>query len=285
MEINKKKIKNFSSPYIIAEIGINHNGSIDLAKTLIEIAKNCGCNAVKFQKRDIDVVYTKEELSRERKSIYGTTNGDLKRGLEFSEKEYCELFKYAAEKEIDCFASPWDCNSVDFLEKFNPCCYKIASASLTDIKLLDKIAKTEKPVILSVGMSTVDEIDIALQHLNKENLAILSCTSTYPTPDEEVNLNCIKTLMQKYPDIPVGYSGHESDILPSIIACSLGAAIIERHVTVSKDIWGSDQKSSLEPRELKELVHNIKRVTTLLGDGKIKVFSGEIPIRDKLRRY
>ena len=284
MKINNKVISS-NSPYIIAEIGINHNGSVDLAKMLIEIAVDCGCDAVKFQKRDIDKVYTKEELEKERISVFGKTNGDLKRGLEFSYQEYCELFSYAKEKKIDIFASPWDCNSVDFLEKFDPCCYKVASASLTDIKLLEKIKDTGKPVIISTGMSKELEIDNAIKIFDKKKLAILSCTSTYPTEDNEINLNKMLTLKEKYKDIPVGYSGHERDILPSLIATALGATIIERHITISKKVWGSDQKASLEPKELKELVENIKRVKTIMGDGKIKVYDNELPIIEKLRRY
>lgn len=284
MRINNKIISS-NSPYIIAEIGINHNGSVALAKMLIDIAVDCGCDAVKFQKRDIDKVYTKEELEKERISVFGKTNGDLKRGLEFSYQEYCNLFSYAKEKKIDIFASPWDCNSVDFLEKFNPCCYKVASASLTDIKLLEKIKATGKPVIISTGMSNELEIDNAIKIFDKNKLAILSCTSTYPTEDNEINLNKMITLMKKYKDIPVGYSGHEKDILPSLIATALGATIIERHVTISKNIWGSDQKASLEPKELKELVENIKRVKTIMGDGKIKVYDNELPIIAKLRKY
>lgn len=284
MKINNKVISS-DNPYIIAEIGINHNGSIDLAKMLIDIAVDCGCDAVKFQKRDINKVYTKEELANERISVFGKTNGDLKRGLEFSYDEYSILFSYAKEKNIDIFASPWDCNSVDFLEKFDPCCYKVASASLTDIKLLEKINATGKPVIISTGMSNELEIDNAIKMFDKTKLAILSCTSTYPNEDNEINLNKMITLREKYKDIPVGYSGHEKDILPSLIATALGATIIERHITISKNIWGSDQKASLEPTELKELVENIKRVKTIMGDGKIQVYDNEIPIIAKLRRY
>ena len=285
MKINNRIIENFEKPYIIAEIGINHNGSVDLAKVLIDIAAESGCHAVKFQKRDIDIVYTKEELSKERKSVFGTTNGDLKRGLELSFEEYNELFEYAKNKNIDIFASPWDCNSVEFLEKLNPCCYKVASASITDIKLLNKIKETGKPVIISTGMSSEKEIDNAINIFDKSNIAILSCTSTYPNEDYEINLNKIKTLMNKYQGIPIGYSGHEKDILPSIIATALGSAIIERHITISKYIWGSDQKASLEPNELKDLVNNINRVMTLMGNGQIMLLDSEQPIKQKLRRY
>ncbi len=285
MKINNREIKNFTKPYVIAEIGINHNGSIALAKMLIDIAVAAKCDAVKFQKRDIDVVYTKEELSKERKSVFGNTNGDLKRGLEFNFAEYQELFNYAKEKGIDIFASPWDSNSVDFLEKLNPSCYKIASASLTDTKLLAKVRATNKPVIISVGMSNASEIDQAVSYFNKDQLAILSCVSTYPTDIKDMNLNKIKTLQAKYPEIPIGYSGHEEGILPTLIATALGAAIIERHITVSKDIWGSDQKASLEPRELQEMVQKIADVKEMLGNGELEIQESEKPIKAKLRRY
>lgn len=285
MKINNREIKNNETPYIIAEIGINHNGDLALAKMMIDIAKDCNCDAVKFQKRTVEIVYTKEELERERKSVFGNTNGDLKKGLEFSEKEYEELFKYANEKNIDIFVSPWDKESVKFIEIFNPCCYKIASACLTDIELLKEIKKTNKPIIISTGMSSESELDNALNIIGRDNICILSCTSTYPTELKDMNLNRIKTLQKKYEDIPIGYSGHEEGILPTLIAVSMGAAIIERHITVSREIWGSDQKASLEPKELKELVEKIKDIQVMMGDGKIRMLDNEKQIKDKLRRY
>ena len=285
MKINDKLIKNGEKPYIIAEIGINHNGDINLAKMLIDIAKDCKCDAVKFQKRTIDAVYSIEELQKERISVFGRTNGDLKRGLEFSDKEYEELFKYAKNKKIDMFVSPWDTDSVDFLEKFNPCCYKIASACLTDIQLLNKIKATNKPIIISTGMSSEEKIKKAIKIVGKQNVCILSCTSTYPTEIRDMNLNKIKALQNKYPSIPIGYSGHEEGILPTLIAVSMGAAVIERHITVSKYIWGSDQVASLEPMELKEMVEKIEDVRLMLGDGKVKMLDNEEPIKRKLRRF
>ena len=282
MKINDRVIENFKKPYIVAEIGINHNGDLALAKMMIDIAKKCGCDAVKFQKRDINVVYTPEELKKERKSVFGNTNGDLKRGLEFSFDDYSELFCYAKMNNIDIFASPWDCNSVDFLEQFNPCCYKIASACITDKKLIQKIKNTGRPVIISTGMSTEEEIDDVVSSFDKNNISILSCTSTYPTANEDMNLNKIKTLMAKY---PTGYSGHEQGILPTLIAVAFGAAIIERHITVSREIWGSDQQASLEPLELKELVEKINDVKLMLGNGNIKMLDSEKSIKEKLRRY
>ncbi len=284
MKIGKKEINNLSDPYIIAEIGINHNGSLILAKSLIDIAAKSGCDAVKFQKRDVDLVYTKEELDKPRNSVYGKTNGDLKRGLELSYNDYYELFNYAKEKGIDIFASPWDVNSVDFLEQFNPCCYKVASACITDEELLKRINKTNKPVIISTGMSSIDEIKTAINFFDKDKIALLSCTSTYPTSDNDINLNKILTLKEKFSNVLIGYSGHESDIIPSIIAVSMGACIIERHITLSKELWGSDQKASLEPKELENLVNEIRRLKIIKGDGKIDIRDSEKPIRDKLRK-
>lgn len=285
MKIGNKEISENKSTYIIGEIGINHNGSIILAKSLIDIAVKCGCDAVKFQKRDIDLVYTKEELDKPRNSVYGKTNGDLKRGLEFSFEDYKELFSYASKKGIDIFASPWDINSVDFLEQLNPCCYKIASACITDETLLKKISDTNKPVIISTGMSSLEQIKKALSYFDKDKVALLSCTSTYPTDDQDINLNKILSLKHEFPNIPIGYSGHESDIIPTIIAVSMGACIVERHITISKELWGSDQKASLGPENLKSLVSEIRRINVIKGDGKIKILDSEKPICDKLRRY
>lgn len=285
MKIGNKEISENKSTYIIGEIGINHNGSIILAKSLIDIAVKCGCDAVKFQKRDIDLVYTKEELDKPRNSVYGKTNGDLKRGLEFSFEDYKELFSYASKKGIDIFASPWDINSVDFLEQLNPCCYKIASACITDETLLKKISDTNKPVIISTGMSSLEQIKKALSYFDKDKVALLSCTSTYPTDDQDINLNKILSLKHEFPNIPIGYSGHESDIIPTIIAVSMGACIVERHITISKELWGSDQKASLGPENLKSLVSEIRRINVIKGDGKIKILDSEKTICDKLRRY
>lgn len=285
MKIGNKEIGENKSTYIIGEIGINHNGSIILAKSLIDIAVKCGCDAVKFQKRDIDLVYTKEELDKPRNSVYGDTNGDLKRGLELSLEDYKELFSYASKKGIDIFASPWDINSVDFLEQFDPCCYKVASACITDETLLKKISDTNKPVIISTGMSSLEQIKKALSYFTKDKVALLSCTSTYPTNDQDINLNKILSLKHEFPNIPIGYSGHESDIIPTIISVSMGACIVERHITISKELWGSDQKASLEPEDLKSLVSEIRRINVIKGDGKIEILDSEKPICDKLRRY
>ena len=269
--------------FIIAEIGINHNGSVSLAKKMIDIAITTGCNAVKFQKRTVDVVYTKEELAKERKSVFGNTNGDLKRGLEFGIEQYKEIDRYCKEKGILWFASCWDEEAVDFIEKFDVPCYKIASASLTDDNLLKYTKSKGKPILLSTGMSTMDEIRHAVDILGTDNLVIYHCTSTYPSNADEMNLRVIETLKQEF-DCPVGYSGHERGVTPSVLAVALGANSVERHITVDRTNWGSDQAASLEMAGLYHMVRDIRQVPSLLGDGQKVVYPREIPIIEKLRR-
>lgn len=269
--------------FIIAEIGINHNGSLKDAKRLIDMAVSNGCNAVKFQKRTVDVVYSKEELERPRPNVFGETNGDLKRGLEFGLEEYKEIDEYCKQKNIMWFASCWDKGSVDFIDQFNPPCYKIASASLTDDELLKYTKSKGKPILLSTGMSTMEEIEHAMEILGEENTIIYHCTATYPSNSNEINLNCIKTLKERF-SCPVGYSGHERGIAPSILAVGLGACSVERHITLDRTNWGSDQAASLETPGLFHMVRDIRQVPMLLSDGKKVVYEREIPIRKKLRR-
>ena len=269
--------------FIIAEIGINHNGSIEQAKKMIDIAVSTGCDAVKFQKRTVDVVYTKEELAKERASVFGNTNGDLKRGLEFGEKEYAEIDKYCKSKNILWFASCWDEASVDFIDKFNPPCYKIASASLTDDNLLRHTKSKGKPILLSTGMSTMEEIRHAVSILGEENLIIYHCTSTYPSDARETNLRVIQAFKEEF-SCPIGYSGHERGITPSIIAVAMGADSVERHITLDRTHWGSDQAASLEPTGLHYMVRDIRQVPALLGNGRKIVYESEKPIIAKLRR-
>ncbi len=269
--------------FIIAEIGINHNGSVSLAKKMIDIAVTTGCDAVKFQKRTVDVVYTKEELAKERKSVFGNTNGDLKRGLEFGEDEYREIDEYCKRKGIIWFASCWDEGSVDFMEKFDVPCYKIASASLTDDNLLKYTKSKGKPLLLSTGMSTLEEIRHAVSILGEDNLVIFHCTSTYPSNTEEMNLRVIESFKKEF-KCPIGYSGHERGVTPSVLAVALGAAAVERHITVDRTNWGSDQAASLEMAGLYHMVRDIRQVPTLLGDGVKVVYPREVPIIEKLRR-
>jgi len=226
--------------FVIAEIGINHNGSVDTAKQLISAAVECGCDAVKFQKRTVDVVYTPEELAKPRENPFGPTNGDLKRGLEFGYDEYVEIDKYCKEKEIYWFASCWDEGSVDFIEQFDPPCYKISSASITDLDLLNYHRKYGRPIILSTGMSCMDLIQRAVDILGEDDLVILHCTSTYPSKNEELNMKGIMTLRDKFPNIPIGYSGHEIGLVTTVAAVVLGACVVERHISLDRSSWGSD---------------------------------------------
>lgn len=269
--------------FVVAEIGINHNGDIELARKLISSAVLAGCDAVKFQKRTIDVVYTPEELAKPRETPFGSTNGDLKRALEFDEEQYQQVDSYCKMHHIHWFASCWDEASVDFIARFDPPCYKIASASLTDDDLLKKNRSIGKPIILSTGMSTLEQIDHAVEILGTQDLIILHCTSTYPSQSEELNLRAIETLKQRY-KVPIGYSGHEVGLATSLAATILGACIVERHITLDRAMWGSDQAASVEPQGFSRLVRDIHVVETALGDGNKVIYDSELPIIQKLRR-
>src|SRR5260370_42403579 len=269
--------------YVIAEIGINHNGDIDLAKKLINVALGAGCDAVKLQKRTIDVVYSPEELAKPRESPFGDTNGDLKRGLEFEIEEYREIDRYCREVKIDWFASCWDEASVDFIAQFQVPCFKVASASLTDDNLLRHTRAFGKPILLSTGMSTIKEIDHAVEVLGKQNLIILHACSTYPAYYEELNLAVINELKERY-GVPVGYSGHETGLASSIAAAVLGGCVIERHITLDRSMWGSDHAASLEPNGITRLIRDIRLIEKSMGDGVKRVREREQPIIKKLRR-
>lgn len=271
--------------FVIAEIGINHNGDIELAKRLIDVADAAGCQAVKFQKRNVEVVYTAEELAAPRESPYGTTNGDLKRGLEFGQEEYLEIDRYCRELGILWLASCWDERSVDFIDQFPVCCYKIASASLTDDNLLlhTRAKAKQRPVLLSTGMSTLEQVDHAVEILGKDQLVLLHACSTYPSYYEEINLRVIQTLKQRY-GVPVGYSGHETGLASSVAAVAMGACVLERHITSDRALWGSDQAASLEPSGITRLIRDIRLVESSMGDGIKRVVERENPIIKKLRR-
>jgi N-acetylneuraminate synthase len=269
--------------FIVAEVGINHNGDLNLAKRLIALARDKGCDGVKFQKRTVDVVYSPEELGRPRESPFGSTVGDLKRGLEFGFTQYQEIDRYCRELDIMWFASPWDERSVDFLEQFNPPCYKIPSARLTDLGLVQYARKTGRPLIISTGMSTMEEIQEAVDVTDEDKLVLLHCTSTYPSAEKELNLGVIPQLMEAF-DCPVGYSGHEVGVVTSVMAVVLGACVVERHVTLDRAMWGSDQAASLEPHGLELLTKYIRTWPIALGDGRKRVYDSEKPILEKLRR-
>jgi len=269
--------------YVVAEIGINHNGELDIAKKLIDVAAASGCGAVKFQKRTVDIVYSAEELARPRESPFGETNGDLKHGLEFGLDDYREIDRYCKEKKIAWFASCWDEPSVDFIAQFDVPCFKIASASLTDDGLLRHTRAQKRPILLSTGMSTLEQIDHAVEILGKEDLVVLHTTSTYPAMYEELNLRVIPLLRQRY-KIPIGYSGHETGLSTSIASAVLGACVVERHITLDRSMWGSDQAASVEPQGFARLVRDIRLVETAMGDGVKRVVEREVPVMKKLRR-
>ena len=269
--------------FITAEIGINHNGDIDLTKRLISVAAAAYCDAVKFQKRTVEIVYSAAELSKPRENPFGPTNGDLKYGLEFEQEEYEEIDEFCKSLKMPWYASPWDEPSVDFMEKFQPSVYKVASASLTDDNLLRTIRGTGKPIILSTGMSTYEEIDHAVEVLGKDDLILMHSTSTYPANYDELNLRAIPAMAMRY-GIPVGYSGHETGIPTSVCAAALGACCIERHITIDRALWGSDQAASLEPNGIARMVRDIRLWEQAKGDGIKRVYERELPIRTKLRR-
>lgn len=283
VKIGNKWVGAGHSTYVVGEIGINHNGDLEVAKRLIDAAADAGCDAVKFQKRTVDIVYSAEELAKPRENPFGPTNGDLKRGLEFGESDYRVISEACAARQLHWFASCWDEASVDFIERFDPPAYKIASASLTDDKLLQHHRRTGKPIIISTGMSTLEQVDHALEVLGTENLILLHTTSTYPASLVDLNLRVIPVLAERY-GVPVGYSGHETGLAPSAAAVALGAVMIERHITLDRKMWGSDQAASIEPEELKSLVSQVRAIESAMGDGVKRLIDAEIPIMKKLRR-
>ena len=274
------------SIFIIAEIGINHNGDIKIAKDLINVAKESGCDAVKFQKRTIDIVYTKELLDSLRESPWGKNQRAQKEGLEFGFEEYKEIDRYCKELGIDWFASAWDLESQKFLSQFNSKYNKIASAMLTYEPLLQEIASEKKHTFISTGMSNVKNIDRAVQIFKEAEcpFELMHCISTYPMEDEDANLNCIKTLRDRY-RCNVGYSGHEVGLAVSYAAAALGITSLERHISLDRAMYGSDQSASLEPAALRMLVGAIRKIEKAMGDGNITINEKEIPISKKLRAH
>lgn len=271
--------------YVIAEIGLNHNGDVALAKQLIDVAADAGANAVKFQKRTPEIATPEHMRDTPRETPWGTmTYLAYRHRVEFDRAQYIEVADHAVVRGLDWFASPWDLPSVDFLEDLNVVAHKVASASLTDTALLQALRDTGKPVILSTGMSTMAQIDEAIEVLGTDRLVLMHATSTYPMEPEEANLRMIPTLRDRFPGVPVGYSGHERGLQISLAAIALGAVAVERHITLDRTMWGSDHAASLEPAGLQHLVRDIRVIETALGDGVKRVFDGELAPMAKLRR-
>jgi N-acetylneuraminate synthase len=270
--------------YIVAEIGINHNGDLGIAKRLIDAAIFSGVDAVKFQKRTPELCVPPEQQNMMRDTPWGyITYLEYRRKIEFGEQEYGEIDCYCDERKVDWFASVWDEPSVDFMEVYSPSCYKVPSASLTDHNLLKHLRNTGRPIILSTGMSTLEQIREAVNLLGTDNLLITHATSTYPCSPEELNLRMIQTLREEFP-CPIGYSGHEVGLVPSTIAVSMGACLVERHITLDRAMWGSDQAASVEPGGFQRLVKYIHVTEVALGDGVKRVYESEIPSLRRLRR-
>ncbi|MEM1319918.1 MAG: N-acetylneuraminate synthase family protein [Bacteroidota bacterium] len=271
--------------YIIAEIGINHNGSLEMAKQLIDEAAAAGCSAVKFQKRTPKICVPPEQRNLKRDTPWGRiTYMEYREKVEFGVEEYAAIDAYCREKKIDWLASCWDEPSVDFIEQFNPAIYKAASASLTDHNLLRKMKSTGKPLIISTGMSTMAEIRDAITAVGTYYLLIAHATSAYPCPLEELNLKMINTLRKTFPGVPVGYSGHETGLATTTAAVAVGACFIERHFTLDRAMWGSDQAASVEPTGMRRLVKDIRSIEEALGDGLKRVYASELAPMKKLRR-
>ena len=270
--------------YIAAEIGINHNGDLDIAKRLIDAAVHAGCDAVKFQKRTPELCVPPEQRDVMRETPWGYISYlEYRYKVEFGFEEYQEIDRYCKEKAISWFASCWDEASVDFIEQFEPLCYKIPSAALTDAKLLRYTAATGRPIVLSTGMSAMAEIEAAVDLLGTDNLLITHCTSTYPCDPAELNLRMIETLRRRFP-CPIGYSGHEVGLPTTVAAVALGVCYVERHITLERAMWGSDQAASVEPQGFKRLVKYIRVVEEAMGDGVKQVYESERPLIRRLRR-
>jgi len=269
--------------FVVAEIGINHNGDVDVAKKLVEAAAAAGCDAVKFQKRTIDRVFTAEELAAPRSSPFGETNGDLKRALELDYDDYVAIDRHCRRVGIPWFASCWDREAVDFIDAFDPPCHKIASACLTNDDLLRYVRSKGRPILLSTGMSSADQIDRAVGIAGDDSLVLLHCTSAYPARVEELNLRVMRWLADRYA-VPVGYSGHEVGLATTVAAVALGACLVERHITLDRAMWGSDQAASVEGHGFARLVRDIRAISRALGDGVKRVYESETVARRKLRR-
>jgi len=286
VKLGRKMVGDGHPAYVVAEIGINHNGDIRIAKAMIDAAVHAGVDAVKFQKRTPEICTPPEQQKQMRETPWGyITYLDYRYKVEFSEEQYSDIDRHCKEKGIDWFVSVWDEQSVDFMEKFGTPVYKIPSASLTDHGLLRRVRATGRPIILSTGMSTMEQIQQSVGVVGTENLVITHATSTYPCEPEELNLKMIATLRSQFPNVPIGYSGHEVGLVPSTIAVALGACMVERHLTLDRAMWGSDQAASVEPGGFERLVKYIRVTESALGDGVKKVYESEMGSLQRLRRF
>lgn len=284
MKIGDKFVGNCHPTYIVAEIGLNHNGDMDIAKKLIDSAVYAGCDAVKFQKRTPELCVPESQRNVMRETPWGyITYMEYRYRVEFDEAQYHEIDDHCREIGIEWFASCWDKEALQFIGKFEPPALKIPSACLTDHDLLSQYRKIGCSIILSTGMSTMEQIRDAVHVLGQDNLILTHCTSTYPCPPSELNLRMIRTLKSEF-NCPIGYSGHEVGLPPSIAAVAIGACVVERHITLDRSMWGSDQSASVEPGGLRRLVKYIRTVEAAMGDGVKKIYEGEKPILSKLRR-
>jgi len=286
VKIGRKIVGDGHPAYVVAEIGINHNGDIKIAKAMIDAAVHAGVDAVKFQKRTPEICTPPEQQKQMRETPWGyITYLDYRYKVEFNEEQYREIDRHCKEKGIDWFVSVWDEQSVDFMESFDTPVYKIPSASLTDHGLLRRVRATSRPIILSTGMSTMDQIQKSVGVAGTENLVITHATSTYPCEPEELNLKMIETLRGEFPDVPIGYSGHEVGLVPSTIAVALGACMVERHLTLDRAMWGSEQAASVETGGFERLVKYIRVTEAALGNGVKKVYDSEMGSLQRLRRF
>ena len=285
VKIGNKWVGDGHPAFVIAEIGINHNGDIGIAKQMIDAAVHANADAVKFQKRTPDIATPPDQQKQMRETPWGYISYlEYRHKVEFNEEQYCEIDRYCKEKGIAWLVSLWDEPSVDFMEKFDTPAYKIPSATLTDAKLIRKARATGRPLILSSGMSTMDQIKKGVEVAGEDNLVLMHCTSTYPCEPEELNLKMVVTLRQEFPEIPIGYSGHEVGLVPSAVAVALGACMVERHLTLDRAMWGSDQAASVEPGGFERLVKYIRVTEASLGDGIKKVYQSEQGSMKRLRR-
>ncbi len=285
IKIGNRLVGDGHPAFIIAELGINHNGDLEIARQMIDAAVHAGVDAVKFQKRTPEICTPPEQQKQMRETPWGyITYLDYRHKVEFGQAEYQEIERYCRARDLPWLVSVWDEPSVDFIEQFDTPAYKIPSASLTDHNLLRYVRRTGKPVIISTGMSTMEQIRAAVKVVGRENLVIMHCTSTYPCEPDELNLRMIETLRREFPEVPIGYSGHEVGLVPSVVAVALGACMVERHLTLDRAMWGSDQAASVEPSGFERLVKYIRVTEAALGDGVKRVYESEMPSLRKLRR-